>query len=367
MNLRQLTPLISLFSILLFAIPAKADKYITLDQYIKLHPTEKILEERFNKIVKRNDVERLKEQFSPKIAIVYPGGQVSDYWRRSSKSFENRMKQYGATPRIFKFFINPSDSMGKQTETFQKALETEPDYLFFTLDAIRHQRMIEPILIKEKPKIILQNITTPLTAWEDKQPFMYVGFDHARGTRMLAEYFARKTDGRGSYAILLPNPGYLNEERGNTFISFMDSETSLKLATAFLTGINKEKARVATLNIVKQYPEVKFIYACSTDIALGAVEGLQETDMLQRIMVNGWGGGSPEIKAIQKGELDVTVMRINDDNGVAMADAVILDMLGKKSLIPLVFSGRFEILEKGVSAKRLHQLQQESFRYSGNE
>lgn len=149
---------------------------------------------------------------SPKIAIVYPGGEVSDYWRRSTKSFENRIHQYGATPRISKFYINASETMGKQVAIFQKALATDPDYLFFTLDALRHQRMIEPILIKGKPKIILQNITTPLKAWEDKQPFMYVGFDHARGTRMLAEYFARKTGGRGSYAILLPNPGYLNEE-----------------------------------------------------------------------------------------------------------------------------------------------------------
>ena len=226
--------------------------------------------------------------------------------------------------------------------------------------------MIEPILIKGKPKIILQNITTPLKSWEDKQPFMYVGFDHARGTKMLAEYFARKTGGRGKYAVLLPNPGYLNEERGNSFISYIDDNTSLKMATAFRTGINKEKARMAALNIATQHPDVKFIYACSTDIALGASKGLQEKNMLQQIMVNGWGGGTPEINAIEKGELDVTVMRINDDNGVAMADAVILDMLGKNSLIPLVFSGRFEILEKEVSAKRLHQLQQESFRYSGN-
>ncbi len=74
---------------------------------------------------------------------------------------------------------------------------------------------------------------------------------------------------------------------------------------------------MAALNIAKQYPDVKFIYACSTDIALGAIEGLQEKNMLQNIMVNGWGGGTPEIKAIEKGELDVTVMRINDDNGVA--------------------------------------------------
>ena len=53
MNLKQFSSFIALFSILLFTIPAKAEKYFTLDQYIKLHPIEKILEDRFNKIVKR--------------------------------------------------------------------------------------------------------------------------------------------------------------------------------------------------------------------------------------------------------------------------------------------------------------------------
>ncbi|TIH17011.1 sugar ABC transporter substrate-binding protein [Marinifilum sp. JC120] len=366
MSLKRFLTVITLFFILLPTIPVEAGKYYTLDEYIKLHPGEKFLEKNFNKLVKNNYVKRLDQQFSPEIAVVCPGKQISDYWRRSCRSFENRLKQYGVHPRIHKFFIKPTDTLAKQSAAFQKALETNPDYLVFTLDASRHQRMIESILITGKPKVILQNITTPLKIWEGKQPFMYVGFDHAQGSQMLAKYFARKTGGHGKYAIFLPDPGYLNKERGETFISHMDNYTSLKLVAVFRTGIDKEKARLAAIRIAEHHPDIKFIYACSTDIALGAIEGLREKGMLDRIMVNGWGGGSPEIEAIKKGEMEVTVMRINDDSGVAMADAIVLDMLEKKSQIPLVFSGRFEILDKRVSPKRLQQLQQESFRYSGN-
>ncbi|WP_239061006.1 substrate-binding domain-containing protein [Desulfovibrio sp. JC022] len=366
MNFKQLLILITILCSLLPAIPLEAGEYYTLEEYIILHPGEKLLEESFNKLVKKNIVERLDKQFSPKIAVVCPGKQISDYWRRSCRSLESRIKQYGIIPRIHRFFIKPTAPLGKQSAVFHKALETNPDYLIFTLDASRHQRMIESILVAGKPKVILQNITTPLKIWEGKQPFMYVGFDHAQGTQMLAKYFARKTGGHGKYAVFLPDPGHLNKERGGTFISYMDKYTSLKLAAVFRTGIDKEKARLAALKIAEHHPDIKFIYACSTDIALGAIEGLREKGLLNRIMVNGWGGGSPEIDAIKKGELEVTVMRINDDNGVAMADAIILDMLGKNSQIPLVFSGRFEILDKRVNAKRLQRLQQESFRYSGN-
>lgn len=60
MNLKLFSSIIALFAILLFAIPAKAEKYFTLDQYIKIHPTEKILEDRFNKIVKEMTLRDLK-------------------------------------------------------------------------------------------------------------------------------------------------------------------------------------------------------------------------------------------------------------------------------------------------------------------
>ena len=41
MNLKRLLPVIAIFSIMLFAIPAKAGEYFTLEEYIELHPAEK--------------------------------------------------------------------------------------------------------------------------------------------------------------------------------------------------------------------------------------------------------------------------------------------------------------------------------------
>ena len=43
-------------------------------------------------------------------------------------------------------------------------------------------------------------------------------------------------------------------------------------------------------------------------------------------LINGWGGGSAELEAIERGDLDVTVMRMNDDTGIAMAEAIKWDL-----------------------------------------
>ncbi len=93
--------------------------------------------------------------------------------------------------------------------------------------------------------------------------------------------------------------------------------------------------------------DIKFIYACSTDIALGVIEVLKQRNLLGKIEVNGWGGGgNSELEAIEKGELDITVMRMNDDNGVAMAEAIKLDLENKSSLVPTIYSGDFAVLKK---------------------
>ncbi|WP_320006355.1 substrate-binding domain-containing protein [Maridesulfovibrio sp.] len=366
MIIKSTLKLAVILTILFCALPVTAGKYYTLDEYIQIHPEEIIRAENFRKIVSNNTVTKHNNLTSPKIAYIYPGAQVSDYWRRSIAALQNRFLQYEIKPEILQFPIPPSAKATGLAAIFHKAMRAEPDYLIFAFDIKRHQRIIEPALISGKPKIILQNITTPLKEWESRQPFMYVGFDHATGSKDLGRYFAAKVNGQGGYAVLLPNPGYLNDVRGKTFISYMDHNTSMNLVSLFQTGIDKDKAREATRRIIAKYPDIDFIYACSTDIALGASEALQSAGLQGKILLNGWGGGAPEIKALKKNALDVTIMRINDDNGVAMADAIILDMLGKKSQIPLVFSGRFEIVVKGIPDAKLLQLQQESFRYSGN-
>ena len=57
-------------------------------------------------------------------------------------------------------------------------------------------------------------------------------------------------------------------------------------------------------------------------------------------------------------------MRMNDDNGVAMAEAIHLDIEGKTDEIPTIFSGDFTLVKKGMSIKELNELQHRAFRYS---
>lgn len=366
-NITKLTFAFSVVAVFLFASTARsaATDFFTVQEYVALHPEEANKMKAFSTIISEPGKPSQVRHYKPiQIAVVYPGIQASDYWRRSLLSFKKRMDEIGIAYEINEYFTKPSSQTRAQSQHIRTALASNPDYLVFTMDVGTHRRIIEKILTKERPKLILQNITTPVRAWEGRQPFLYVGFDHEIGTKILAGHFLDKHGRSGRYAMLYFSRGYVSSMRGDTFIQFMSNNSEWELAGAYYTDGERTKARQATLDILANGP-VDFIYACSTDTALGGVDALKEAGKIGTIPINGWGGGSSELRAILDGELDVTVMRNNDDNGVAMAEAIRLDMEGREKEVPTIFSGSFFLVEKGINKERLDKLVDEAFRYSG--
>ncbi len=343
--------------------------YFLLDEFLSRHPEETNKFDSFVNTVKNEPILIQKElqQNVVNISVIYPGSEKSDYWHRSVKSFAKRMDFLGIRYNIDEYFTRPgSIDQKKQEEQLKEALNSNPDYLVFTLDINRHKEILERIITIGHPKIILQNITTPLKEWEGNQPFLYVGFSHKLGTlRVLAPEYLKITDGLGTYAMLYFSKGFVSEQRGDSFINFMNNNSNLELKTAYYTDGQYQKAKDATFQILNDYPDINFIYACSTNIALGAIDAIKESKHKHKVIVNGWGGGSAELDLISKGELDFTVMRINDDNGIAMAEAIKLDLEGRSELVPTVFSGDFELVNQSTSQEDIEKLKERAFRYSG--
>lgn len=353
--------------LLLFGITFlfSSEQYILVDDYYN-NTNSKSKFDKFSKLVSSENGEKVAiTQKKPlKIYMVYPGNQISDYWRRSKVSFEKRMSELGIKYELHDFFTKPSIELSKQAQALFEALSSDTDYLIFTLDINKHFKFVSNIIYRKKPKLILQNITTPLKSLRENQPFLYVGFDHETGAKILADQYIKEIGKEGKYAVLYGSKGYVSYMRGERFISYLNNKTNLKMVDSYYTDFNKQKAKAATFDLLKNHKDIDFIYTCSTDTALGAIEALKEKNMLGKIKVNGWGGGSSELESIEKGEMDFTVMRMNDDNGVAMAEAIKLDISDRSEDVPLIFSGEFKLVKKGVLKEELDKLKKKAFRYS---
>lgn len=339
--------------------------YYTLEEYIDLRPEQEEISRAFSAIVRADAAAGPVDQARPaRVLIVYPGLQVSDYWRRSVDAFSNRMAELGLSVEIADYFTRPATAVREQSQFINEGLARSPDYMVFTLDALRHQGMIKRVLSQTSTKVILQNITTPIKAFGQVQPFLYVGFDHARGARMLADRVKRERPDGARFAILYGPEGYVSTMRGGVFLKEMEGHGDSTLVASYYVNFDRERAYLATKDLLARHGDLDLIYACSTDIALGVIDALKELGRLDDILVNGWGGGSPELEAMVAGELDFTVMRMNDDNGVAMAEAIRLDLAGDSASVPTVFSGDFVLIDQQTSAQELDRLKAYAFRYS---
>lgn len=340
--------------------------YVRMDEYLKHHPDQQKIITAFSEQVRNGSkVLSQPQNKAVRIAVIYPALQSSDYWRRSVLSFEARLKELSIQYEIKPYYSRPSVDVKLQSQQLSQALSWQPDYLVFTLDALRHRRMIERVLSRGKPKLILQNITTPLRQWSTHRPFFYVGFDHASGTNMLADYMLRKNNTRGNYLLLYHSRGYVSAMRGDTFALHAAHYPNIKQVASYYTDGNKKRAHDAVIQTLSTHDDLDFIFASSTDAALGAIDALKETGNLSNVMVNGWGGGAAELEALSRGELDVTVMRINDDNGVAMAEAIKLDLQGKAEKVPHIYSGDIKLIHRDSNTQYIQTLKARAFRYSG--
>ena len=115
---------------------------------------------------------------------------------------------------------------------------------------------------------------------------------------------------------------------------------------------------------ISYVPKLKLEIAVPDDKLDKAVDAIRETGMMERVITNGWGGGSAELQAIERGVLDLTVMRMNDDNGVAMAEAVVLAQSGAANKVPHIYSGDMVLITKEMSSQEVGGLKTRAFRYS---
>ncbi|NVD07959.1 substrate-binding domain-containing protein [Vibrio sp. JPW-9-11-11] len=363
MSKKLIFSLFSLFSTAVFGHATQVlNGYWQYNDYLNAYPEQKQLTEQLSEAVRLPPMALDAPQDKAiSISVVYPGQQVSDYWVRNIKAFELRLEELGIRYSINQVFTRPNVDVRQQSLSLLDAIQNNTDYLIFTLDTTRHRKFIEHLLSSTETKLILQNITTPVRAWQERQPFMYIGFDHLNGTKILEQYYQAAVPEGNRYSVLYFSEGYVSDARGDSFIEEMSHNKRYQLSSSFYTQATRESGYQAAKNALQKDQDLSFIYACSTDVALGAADALQDLNR-EGVLINGWGGGTAELDAIASGALDVTVMRMNDDTGIAMAEAIKWDIEGKP--VPQVYSGDFELVTSKDSAAKVNQLKQHAFRYS---
>lgn len=318
----------------------------------------------FTSVVQGDAVAVRVQQPPIKIAIVYPAIQSSDYWRRSVVSMEKRLQELNIPVELTTYYSRPADGSRTQEKQITQALQNQPDFLLINTDYPRVEDIIGRILHRGSPHVIIQNQTTENKAWLDTPPLLYSGFDHVKGSELIAHYLFDTYGEDAKYAIIYGTRGIVSTLRGQGFMNVRKLHNARLPVAEYYSNVDINKAHDAAYDILDRHPDLDFLFCVTTDTALGAAQAVDELGLTGKIAVNGWGGGEAELIALAEGKLTLTVMRMNDDNGVSVAEAIKYALTSRRDEIPPTFSGGFELITTENRAE-INRLKKRAFRYSG--
>ena len=239
------------------------------------------------------------------------------------------------------------------------------EYVVFGPSELQKQQEDIRLLMDAGKQVIVLNHDTPLQEWGDDQPMMYSTFSHLFGALNICNWVIENLGNEGTYAMNRGIPGGVDNQRSGGFQTCMEENSNWEMAYEHYGQFQREGGFNGAQLILSGYPEVTYIHNANTSMAMGAISAIQAAGVQDTVKTSAWGGTGDEIEALRNGELMATPMRMSDDVGVSMAEAIRADVEGRQDDIPLVFLGRITIVASDSGPEVVEEFEKEAFRYTG--
>ena len=299
-----------------------------------------------------------------KIVVIYPSLDVSDAWLRSYLAMEARLNEIGIPFDALQLASDVGDYALQTTYTDQ-VINEDYDYVIFGPIELQIQAENINALVESGKTVILLNHDTVLKDFGDNQPMMYVSFSHYAGSQIMCNWVVNTLGTEGTYAMNRGVPGIVDDQRSGGFRDCLAKNSDWNLAYEHYGNFEREGGTTGTQQILSAYPEVTLIHNANTAMAMGSLSAVQSMEAQDRVQITGWGGTGEELEALLLGELRATPMRMSDDLGVSMAEAIRFDLEGRRDELPLVFVGRITIATGDMPNEQVNAMREEAFRYTG--
>ena len=137
---------------------------------------------------------------------------------------------------------------------------------------------------------------------------IHVAMDEVRVGRDIAEWTAKKLDGKGKVAMLLgPSgaPTFRNLAQGYTEV--MTKYPDIQIVFKTDGPLTRERGLKNTEDALVSHPDLKAIYAANDDLALGAMQAVLAANRNGQTIVTGMNGVPPALRAVKEESMGLTV------------------------------------------------------------
>lgn len=136
-----------------------------------------------------------------------------------------------------------------------------------------------------------------------------VGAWHYHAGEQAAEWISKKSGGKGEVAIIqgLPKSPAARERTNGFKAWFEKNNPEMKIVAVQNADWDRMKSKEIADIWMKQYPDLKGIYANNDTMAMGALESIKTANKVGKCLIVGTDGTSEAIKSIKAGELDASI------------------------------------------------------------
>ncbi len=300
------------------------------------------------------------------IALVYPSADVSDFWARMYLAFTKRLDQLGIEYETTEFASRQIEHSLQSTYTDQVIQDKDIwDFVLFGPSELATQAdNINKLAATEGFTTFVISFFTP-PQYLENYPAGWFDFSATEGALLICDYMVERLGSDQTYALNRGIPGITDNQRSGDFSDCVQEKGGWELAYEHYGEYRREGGFDGTNLILQAYPEAKIIHNANTAMSMGSVEAQLAAGKENEIFSTGWGGTGLELEAMRRGELNATPMRMGDDVGAAVAEAVKFTMEGRGDELPQIFLGRITIANDEMSVEEIDALEQEAFRFSG--
>ena len=320
--------------------------------------------ERFQHVISA-PAQEVKQAKAIRIAVIYPNADVSDFWSRSYLAMTRRLEDLGIPFKVTEFESRQIEHSLQTRYTEQVIANKDKfDFVIFGPSELAVQaKNIESLAAEEGFETLVWAFHTPLKSLS-RQPLMWLDFSSAVGAEALCNYMLARLGKDVAFAMNRGIPGVTDDQRSGEFKDCVTQKGNWQVVYEHFGQYQRSGGADGADLVSEYYPEVRYLHNANTAMTMGVVDALERAGDPNRFLVTGWGGTALELQALRGGQLNATPMRMNDDLGVATAEAIRFVLASRQAELPRVYLGRITVAHDRLSAQEVDDMEVQAFRYS---
>ncbi len=184
-----------------------------------------------------------------------------------------------------------------------------------------------------------------------KNQTIHVAMDEKQIGRDIAEWTAKRLNGKGKVALLLgPSGAPTFRNLGEGYAEVMAKYPGIQIVIKHDGPLTRERGLKQAEDALVAYPDLAAIYAANDDVALGAMQAVNAGNRKGKTIVTGMNGVPPALRAVKEENLAMTV-ELNPVLWGRLGVDVLASFLKGEKVDPRVFIKHIMIDSANIDSK----------------